>query len=38
MIAWQNPELFNRTVEKFFREPFARLDTKDLFLGPAGGP
>ena len=38
MIAWQNPKLFNRTVEKFFREPFTRPDTKDLFLGSAGSP
>lgn len=35
MIPKQNPALFNRTVEKFFRDPFTRPDTKDLFL-PAG--
>jgi pimeloyl-ACP methyl ester carboxylesterase len=38
MIAWQNAELFNRTVEKFFRELFTRPDTKDLFLGSVGSP
>jgi pimeloyl-ACP methyl ester carboxylesterase len=31
MIPWQDHELFNRTVAKFFTEPFARPDTKDIF-------
>ncbi len=31
MIPWTNPELFNRTVAKFFAEPFSRPDTKELF-------
>jgi pimeloyl-ACP methyl ester carboxylesterase len=30
MIPWQNPDLFNRTVETFFAKPFARPDTKDI--------
>ena len=30
MIPWQNPELFNRTVEMFFAKSFPRPDTKDL--------
>jgi pimeloyl-ACP methyl ester carboxylesterase len=36
MIAWQDPERFNQTVEKFFREPFAQPDTRELFLGTDG--
>jgi len=31
MIPWDNPELFNQTVAKFFGEPYARPDTKDIF-------
>ena len=31
MIPWQDPELFNRTVEKFFTRPFTRPDTKEIF-------
>ena len=30
MIPWQDPELFNRTVDTFFAKPFARPDTKEL--------
>jgi pimeloyl-ACP methyl ester carboxylesterase len=30
MIPWQNPELFNRTVETFFAKPFTKPDTKDI--------
>jgi pimeloyl-ACP methyl ester carboxylesterase len=31
MIAWTDPETFNRTVEKFMESPFTRPDTKTLF-------
>ncbi len=31
MIPWQDPELFNRTAEKFFATPFTRPDTNGLF-------
>ncbi len=31
MIPWQNHELFDHTVERFFSRPFTRPDTKDLF-------
>ena len=31
MIAWEDHELFDRTVAKFFRETYTRPDTKDLF-------
>jgi len=30
-IPWQNPDLFNRTVETFFSKPFTRPDTKEIF-------
>jgi pimeloyl-ACP methyl ester carboxylesterase len=30
MIPWQNPELFNRTVETFFARPFTKPDTRDI--------
>jgi len=30
MIPWQNPELFNRTVETFFTKPFTKPDTRDI--------
>jgi len=30
MIPWQNPELFNRTVETFFTRPFTKPDTRDI--------
>lgn len=32
MISRENPKLFNETVERFFKAPFTRPDTKDLFL------
>ncbi len=32
MIPQQNPTLFNETVDRFFRAPFTRPDTKDLFV------
>jgi len=32
MIPWEDPGLFNQTVEKFFRDPFTRPDTKQVFL------
>lgn len=38
LMPWEDPVLFNQTVEKFFREPFTRPDTKDIFLGPADQP
>jgi pimeloyl-ACP methyl ester carboxylesterase len=38
MIPWDNPALFNETVEKFFREPFTRPDTKGMFVQPATRP
>lgn len=31
MIPWVDHELFDRTVAKFFREPYTRPDTKDIF-------
>jgi pimeloyl-ACP methyl ester carboxylesterase len=31
MIPWQDPALFNQTVERFFKAPYTRPDTKDLF-------
>jgi len=31
LIPWQNHELFNLTVERFFVQPFTRPDTKDYF-------
>lgn len=31
MIPEQDPQVFNRTVEKFFRDPFSRPDTKQMF-------
>lgn len=37
MIPEEDPELFNRTVERFFREPFKRPDTKGIF-SPAAAP
>ena len=30
MIPWQNPELFNQTVETFFTKPFTKPDTRDI--------
>jgi hypothetical protein len=30
MIPWQNPELFNRTVETFFAKPCTKPDTRDI--------
>ena len=36
LIPWQNPELFNQTVGKFFREPFSRPDTREFYSGSAG--
>ncbi len=38
MIPWEDPGMFNQTVEKFFRDPFTRPDTKQLFLGATGQP
>ena len=32
MIPRENPKLFNETVERFFKAPFTRPDTKDLFV------
>lgn len=34
MIPCEDPVLFNQAVEKFFREPFVRPDTRQIFLGP----
>ncbi len=31
MIPWQDHELFDHTVERFFNRPFTRPDTRDLF-------
>lgn len=31
MIPWEDPNRFNETVDRFFREPFSRPDTRDLF-------
>jgi pimeloyl-ACP methyl ester carboxylesterase len=31
MIPWQNHELFDQTVDRFFSQSFTRPDTKDLF-------
>ncbi len=31
MIPWENHELFNQTVAKFFSQPYTRPDTKDIF-------
>jgi len=31
MIPWQNHELFNHSVERFFDQPFTRPDTRDFF-------
>jgi len=31
MIPWNDPSLFNETVDRFFAEPFSRPDTKDMF-------
>ena len=31
MIPWQDHEILNHTVERFFNRPFTRPDTKDLF-------
>jgi pimeloyl-ACP methyl ester carboxylesterase len=31
LIPVANPELFNQTVERFFKNPFKRPDTKDFF-------
>jgi len=36
MIPWQNPELFNRTVETFFSKPFGMPDTKDILTATFG--
>jgi pimeloyl-ACP methyl ester carboxylesterase len=36
MIPWQNPELFNQTVGKFFRESFSRPDTREFYPGSDG--
>ncbi|MSU53846.1 MAG: alpha/beta hydrolase [Opitutaceae bacterium] len=30
-VRRENPDLFNQTVAKFFREPFTRPDTRDVF-------
>ncbi len=30
-IPLQHPALFNQTVERFFKTPYTRPDTKDLF-------
>jgi pimeloyl-ACP methyl ester carboxylesterase len=38
MIPWEDPALFNQTVEKFFRDPFTRPDTKQMFLTHSAGP
>jgi pimeloyl-ACP methyl ester carboxylesterase len=32
LIPRQDPALFNRTVEKFFQTPYARPETKDIFV------
>jgi pimeloyl-ACP methyl ester carboxylesterase len=37
MIPWQNPDLFNRTVEAFLTKPFATPDTKDLLKAMMAG-
>jgi pimeloyl-ACP methyl ester carboxylesterase len=34
MIPQEDPDLFNQTVEKFFSKPFARPDTKSMFVQP----
>jgi len=31
MIAWENPDLFNQTIETFFSKPYTRPDTKNFF-------
>jgi pimeloyl-ACP methyl ester carboxylesterase len=31
MIPWQNPALFNKTIETFFARPYTRPDTKEIF-------
>jgi pimeloyl-ACP methyl ester carboxylesterase len=31
MLPWEDPDLFDRTVDGFFSKPFTRPDTKDLF-------
>ena len=31
MILWDDHELFNRTVAKFFAQPYTRPDTRDVF-------
>ncbi len=31
MIPWENPKLFNQTVENFFSRPYSRPDTKNIF-------
>ncbi len=36
MIPWQDPALFNLTVETFFRNPFSRPDTKEFFESTDG--
>ena len=38
MIPQQDPDLFNQTVEKFFRKPFTRPDTKSMFVQPTDKP
>ncbi len=31
MIPWEDPQLFNRTVDKFLVQPYSRPDTRKLF-------
>jgi len=38
MIPEEDPDLFNQTVEKFFRKPYARPDTKWMFVHPNDKP
>jgi pimeloyl-ACP methyl ester carboxylesterase len=38
LILWDDPVLFDQTVDKFFREPFTRPDTREEFLGPSDQP
>jgi pimeloyl-ACP methyl ester carboxylesterase len=38
LILWDNPVLFNQTVDKFFREPFTMPATKDEYFGSTNRP
>ncbi len=38
LIPWENPVLLNQTVDKFFREPFTRPDTKENSWVPRINP